>query len=177
MKAPFWKFLVAALALTCIPSLVRAQMKEAAMPEAPAASLYDRPGGEPAITAVIDDFVNRAAGDPAVNFARKGTPKEWQATPENVATLKKHLTQFVCGVTGGPQVYEGKDLKVAHEGMQITEAEFGALAGDLKAALDKFNVPEKEQQELLAIVGTTQGSIVEIAEADPADAAPAEAGY
>lgn len=172
MKGSFWKLLVVALALTCTPSLVRAEMEDAAMPEAPAASLYDRLGGEPAITAVIDDFVNRAAGDPAVNFTRKGTPKEWAATPENVAMLKKHLTQFVCGATGGPQVYEGKDLKVTHEGMQITEAEFGAIAGDLKATLDKFNVPEKEQQELLAIVGTTKGSIVEVAEA-----APAEAGY
>ncbi len=170
MKASFWKLLVVALALTCTPSLVRAEMEDAAMPEAPAASLYDRLGGEPAITAVIDDFVNRAAGDPAVNFVREGTPKKWDATPENVATLKKHLTQFVCAATGGPQVYEGKDLAATHAGMQITEAEFGAIAGDLKATLDKFNVPVKEQDELLAIVGTTKGSVVAVPEAAPEEA-------
>ena len=47
----------------------------AAAPAAPTVSLYERLGGEPAITAVVDDFVNRAAGDPAVNFVRKGKPE------------------------------------------------------------------------------------------------------
>src|SRR5258706_4230199 len=87
-------------------------------------SLYDRLGGEPAITAVIDDFVNRAAGDPKVNFTRKGTDKEWSATPENVIKLKRHLTQIVCMVTGRPQKNEGKPMKPLHAGMKITEAEF-----------------------------------------------------
>jgi hemoglobin len=125
-------------------------------------SLYERLGGEPAITAVVDDFVNRAAGDPAVNFTRAGSGgKTWDATPENVAMLKKHLTQFICSVTGGPQAYEGKDLAAAHAGMKITDDQFNAIAGDLAASLDKFNVPEAEKNELLAIAGTTRGSIVE----------------
>lgn len=156
----------AALALLSLPWAVQAEEMET--------SLYDRLGGEPAITAVVDDFVNRAAGDPAVNFTRKGTPKEWEASPENVTMLKKHLTQFVCSATGGPQVYEGKDMKTAHEGMLITAAEFGAIAADLKATLDQFGVPEQEQNELLAIVGTTQGTIVEVAQATPATPAPTE---
>ena len=125
-------------------------------------SLYERLGGEPAITAVVDDFVGRAASDPAVNFTRQGTGKEWDATAENVAMLKKHLTQFICAATGGSQVYEGRDMKTVHEGMKITESEFGAIAADLKASLTSFNVPEKEQDELIAIVATTQGSIVEV---------------
>ena len=124
-------------------------------------SLYDRLGGEPAITAVIDDFVNRAAGDPKVNFTRKGTDKEWAATAENVAKLKKHLTQFVCMATGGPQKYEGKAMKPAHAGMKITEAEFGAIAADLIASLDKFKVPQKEKDDLIAVVLTTKADIVE----------------
>lgn len=131
----------------------------------PTQSLYERLGGEAAITAVVDDFVGRAAADPAVHFTRKGTPKEWDATPENVATLKKHLTQFICSATGGPQIYEGKDLKATHEGMGISESEFGAIAADLKTSLNTFNVPQKEQDDLLTIVGTTQGSIVEKSEA------------
>jgi hemoglobin len=125
-------------------------------------SLYDRLGGEPAITAVIDDFVNRAAGDPKVNFTRKGTDKEWAATPDNVAKLKKHLTQFVCMATGGPQKYEGKAMKPVHAGMKITEAEFGAIANDLVASLDKFKVPQKEKDDLIAVVLTTKADIVEM---------------
>lgn len=124
-------------------------------------SLYERLGGARAIHAVVEDFVGRAARNPKVNFTRKGTSVEWSATPENVALLKKHLVQFVSLATGGPKKYEGRDMKAAHKGMEITDAEFDALAADLKATLDKFKVPAREQKELLTIVGSTRKDIVE----------------
>lgn len=128
---------------------------------APAKSLYERLGGEAAVKAVVDDFVARAAADPKVNFTRKGTAAEWQATPENVAHLKKGLVQLIGAVTGGPQKYEGRSMKDTHRGMRISDAEFNALAADLKATLDKFKVPEKEQGELFRIIESTRKDIVE----------------
>ena len=125
-------------------------------------SLYTRLGGEPAIKAVVDDFVGRAASNPKVNFTRAGTPVEWKATDENVAKLKKHLVQMVCAVSGGPQKYEGRDMKSSHAGMKITNAEFDAIAGDLIATLKKFNVPQAEIDELVGIVATTRSDIVEV---------------
>lgn len=133
----------------------------AAIAPAPEAALYERLGGEAAIKAVVDDFVGRAAGNPKVNFTRKGTDKEWKATGESVDVLKKHLVQLIAMVTGGPQKYEGRDMKSVHQGMKITDEEFNALAGDLKASLDHFKVPAREQDELLKIVGSTRGDIVE----------------
>lgn len=125
-------------------------------------SLYDRLGGVDAITAVVDDFVGRAAANPEVNFTRAGTEQQWDATPENVAKLKKHLVDFVGMATGGPQKYTGMSMKEAHAGMKITGAEFAAIAADLSATLDKFNVPAKEQAELMSAVGGTRGDIVEV---------------
>ena len=124
-------------------------------------SLYERLGGEAAITAVVADFVGRAAADPAVNFTRQGTAKPWDPTPENVALLQKRLVQFISMAAGGPQQYEGKDMKTAHAGMGITSDEFDAIAADLKASLVTFNVPQQEQDELLAAVASTKGQIVE----------------
>jgi hemoglobin len=132
-----------------------------AIPKAEEKSLYERLGGPKAIEAVVDDLVGRAAKNPKVNFTRKGTDAEWEPSKENLATLRKHLIQFVSMATGGPKKYEGRDMKSAHKGMQITDAEFDALAGDLKATLDKLKVPEKEQKELLTLVGSTRGMIVE----------------
>lgn len=129
-------------------------------PAAGKKSLYERLGGEPALTAVVDDFVGRAAGDPKVNFTRKGTAAEWPATPENVAHLKKMLVQFIAMATGGPQQYTGRDMKSAHAGMNISDAEFNALAADLAASLDKFKVPKAEKDELMAIAASTRGEIV-----------------
>ena len=37
--------------------------------------------------------------------------------------------------------------------MHITDAQFGALVEDLQKSLNKFKVPEKEQADLLAILG------------------------
>ncbi|MGL5097010.1 MAG: group I truncated hemoglobin, partial [Planctomycetia bacterium] len=125
-------------------------------------SLYERLGGEPAVKAVVDDFVARTAGNPKVNFTRKGTAVEWPATPENVARLKGHLVDMIGAATGGPQKYKGRAMKASHAGMKITNAEFDALAGDLKATLNKFKVPDAEQKELFAIIGSTRGDIVEV---------------
>lgn len=124
-------------------------------------SLYERLGGESAIAAVVDDFVARAASNEKVNFARKGTGKEWNATPENVAHVKQGLIDMIGQAAGGPQKYTGKDMKTAHKGMMISGAEFDAIAGDLKASLDKFKVPAREQNELLAVVAGTRKDIVE----------------
>jgi len=126
-----------------------------------AKTLYDRLGGEPAIRAVIDDLVARLAADPKVNFTRKGTPKEWNPTPENVAKLKKNFVDFVGMATGGPQKYTGKSMKEVHAGMQITPAEFDAAASDLKATLDTLKVPAPLQAELMRIVGSTAPDIIE----------------
>ena len=125
-----------------------------------AKSLYSRLGGEPAIRAVVDDFVAIAAADPAVNFTRKGHPAEWQATPENIRHLKQKLVEFIGSATGGPQQYTGQPMAAVHTGMEITDAEFNAAAADLKQALAKNKVPEPLQQELLAIVGTTRSQMV-----------------
>lgn len=123
-------------------------------------SLYERLGGEPAIRAVVDDFVARGAANPKVNFARKGTSNEWKPTDENIKVLKERLVEFIGMNTGGPQKYKGEDMVTSHKGMKITEAEFDALATDLKASLDKLKVPQKEQDELLKIVGGTKQAIV-----------------
>lgn len=123
--------------------------------------LYERLGGEPAITLVVDDFVARGAANPSVNFTRKGTSHEWQATPENLDHLKKMLVQFICHHAGGPHRYEGRDMKAVHQGMRITDAEFDALAIDLKASLAKLRAPTGAQAELMAIVESTRKDIVE----------------
>jgi hemoglobin len=79
----------------------------------------------------------------------------------NIDLLKTRLVQFVGQATGGPGVYEGGDMATVHAGMEITNEEFDMLAGHLGAALDAYNVPEAEKQDLFAIVETTRTAIVQ----------------
>ena len=130
---------------------------ESAKPTATKKSLFERLGGQPAITAVVDSFVNTTAANPKVNFFRDGKYKGL-----NVAHLKKQVTTFIVQATGGPSEYKGRDMKTAHIGMKITAAEFGAIAGDLSATLDKFKVQKTEKDELMAIAASTQKDIVEV---------------
>jgi hemoglobin len=129
-------------------------------------------GAEPGISNIVADFLPRVLNDPRVNWQRKGVSEQrfsfrkhenetqWAETPENVATLRKHFIQFLALATGGPSKYEGKEIKPSHSGMKISNPEFEAVVGDLKASLDKLQIPNKEQKELLAIVESTRPQIV-----------------
>lgn len=130
--------------------------------------LFERLGGAATVTRVVDDFVALASADPKVNFTRAGQPTAWEPTPTKVALLKKRLVEFIATATGGDLSYNGTDMVTAHRGMNISDAEFDALAADLKSALEKHAVPAREQAELMAVVNRTRSAIV----ADPAAKKP-----
>ena len=123
-------------------------------------TLWDRLGGEESVTKVVHAFVQRGAKNPKVNFVREGRPNQWEPTPENVKVLERRLVEFISVASGGPLKYTGKDMPAAHKGMEITSAEFDALANDLAITLDEFKVPDKEKNELLTAVGDTKEQIV-----------------
>ena len=119
--------------------------------------LYDRLGGVYSIATVVDDFIERLLvndtlnANPAINHARSHVPK---------AGLKFQVTALVCEVTGGPCKYTGRAMKESHQQLNISEGQWQAMVVDFKQTLDKFNVPANEQEELIAIVGSTKKDIV-----------------
>jgi hemoglobin len=115
-------------------------------------SLYERLGAQPAITAVVDDFVTNVAADKRINHYFAKT---------DLAALKYHLVEQICAGTGGPCVYTGKDMKTAHQGLGITNRDFNALVQDLGKSLKKFKVKAREQKELVAILAPMRKDIVE----------------
>jgi hemoglobin len=133
---------VATLALACAASAALAQTQ----------SLYDRLGGKPAITAVVDDFVGNVAKDKRINafFAHADIPH-----------LKMELVDQLCQATGGPCVYTGKDMKTAHAGMGIRSKDFNALVGDLGKSLKKFKVAKKDQTTIVSVLAPMKKDIVE----------------
>ena len=120
--------------------------------------LWDRLGGEQAVSAVVHDFVAAAAADPKVNFSRNGA---YKLDGPAATALERKIVEFVSSATGGPLKYSGKDMKAAHAGMRITDDEFNALAGVLVSTLKKYRVPQADIDELVSIVGTTKKDIVE----------------
>lgn len=143
------------IAVVCLLAglAVTAAAQDGMQPKMMEKSLFERLGGKEALTAVVDEFVARAAADARINkkFGKTDIPR-----------LKFHLVEQLCAATGGPCKYTGRSMKAAHKDMKVTEGEFTALVEDLVGALDKFNVPEKEKGELLGILGPLKDQIVEV---------------
>lgn len=119
-------------------------------------SLYSRLNGRKGITAVVDEFVNNVGADTRINRFFADTVKD----SNRLAKFKSTLVSQICSASGGPCKYTGKDMKTAHKGMGITDADFNALVEDLVKALNKFQVGATEQKELLDKLGGMKGDIV-----------------
>lgn len=117
-------------------------------------SLYKRLGGYDAIAAVVDDFIPRLVTDPLLGrfFAGHGI--------DSKKRLRQLVVEKVCEATGGPCFYTGRTMKDAHSGLGITEEQWNASQKHFGETLDKFQVPKKEQDELVAIVLGLKGDIV-----------------
>ena len=149
MKLPMMSMILAASLAACGG---KAKGPETSGDGAAGATLYDRLGKRDAIALVVKDFVEqRVAKDNRINafFANADIPG-----------LEAKLTDQICQASGGPCTYTGKDMKTAHVGMNIKDADFNALVEDLKASLDHFKVPAKEQQELIGALAPMHDAIV-----------------
>lgn len=119
-------------------------------------TLYERLGGYDAICAVANDLLPRLQADPRLG-------RFWQHRGEDgIAREKQLLIDFLCSSAGGPLYYTGRDMKISHKGMKISEGDWGALLAHLNATLDTFKVPQPERGEVVAFIQSTKTEIVEV---------------
>ncbi|HEY6897462.1 MAG TPA: group 1 truncated hemoglobin [Rhodocyclaceae bacterium] len=114
-------------------------------------NLYERLGGKPALTAVVGELWAQVAADARINGRFAKTKPE---------IFGSQLVDFLCQASGGPCKYQGHDMKAAHIGMKLSEAEFTALAEDTVKALDKFKVPAAEKGEVMGLLGSLKGDVI-----------------
>ena len=126
-----------------------------AQPETKEKSLYQRLGGYDAIAAVSDDFIDRLGKGKRLGRFVVGLSED------SKKKLRQHLVDFLCNATGGPCLYLGRDMKTVHKGLGIDEDDWKEGVDALVATLEKFKVPEKEKNEVLAAVSSLKGDIVE----------------
>ncbi len=119
------------------------------------ATLYKRLGGYDALAAVTDDFIGRMAGDPKLGRFFVGHSED------SLQRIRQHVVDQLCAATGGPCIYTGRDMKTAHKGMGISADEWSNAVTHLKATLDKFKVPAREQKEVVAALSALEKDIVE----------------
>ena len=118
-------------------------------------TLYERLGGYDAIAAVPDNLLPRLEHDAQLGrfWANRGD--------DGIAREKQLLIDYLCTSAGGPMLYTGRDMQISHKGMGITESDWQVFIGHVKATLAEFQVPQQEQDDVLAFIDSTRADIVE----------------
>jgi hemoglobin len=114
-------------------------------------TLYEQIGGEAKMRAVVTEFVDVMEADKRINFTFANTDLE---------KFKKLLFEQLCNITGGPCRYTGRSMKESHEKLNVTNAQFNALAEDLYIAFERTNVPYHLQNKVVVLLAPMQRDIV-----------------
>jgi len=118
-------------------------------------SLYTRLGGYDAIAAVCADLLPRLRAD-----AQLG--RFWQhRSDDGIQREYQLLVDFLCNAAGGNLYYTGRDMKLSHKGMRISESDWSLFMGHLNATLDQFQVPEPERAQVVGFIESTKADMVE----------------
>jgi hemoglobin len=133
-------------------------------------SLYERLGGVFAIAAVVDQFSDAVVQNPIVGQqAENPALREWHTNNlGRLPGLKFMRTLWVCDVAGGPFQFSATKpgstvlgLEEAHRHLRISPAEFDEVAAELARALDSFNVPGREKEEVLGAFAAHKDEVTE----------------
>ena len=118
-------------------------------------SLYQRIGGYDVIAAAIDGMLMRLRADP--QFARFATGR----SEDSHRRTRQLLVDQLCALAGGPCFYTGRDMKTSHKGLGITESDWEATMKYMRGSMIELNIPQGEQDEVIALWTSYQGDIVE----------------
>lgn len=115
------------------------------------ASLYDRLGGQAAIDAAVDLFYKKVLADKRVNHFFEDVNMKRQIRKQKA---------FLSAAFGGPIPYEGKDLRKAHEHLDLVETDFNIIAGHLQSTLKELKIAPDLIREVMTVAGSTKHAVL-----------------
>jgi hemoglobin len=118
-------------------------------------SLYRRMGGYDVIAAAIDGMLMRMRGDPQLARFAMGRSED------SHRRARQFLVDQLCALAGGPCLYTGRDMKSSHKGLGITDSDWQATMKYIRDSMTELNVPQREQDEVIALWTNYKGEIVE----------------
>lgn len=118
-------------------------------------SLYERLGGYDGVTGFVNDLLPRLKSDSVLGrfWAYRGD--------DGIEREKQLLIDYLCANAGGPVYYTGRDMKLSHIGMKITEQDWDLFFGHAGATMQALAVPRQECDDVVAFVSSLKGDIVE----------------
>jgi hemoglobin len=114
-------------------------------------SLYARLGSWDGIHQIVTDTIANHKKNPAIAhyFAEVDAGK-----------LAAHVTAFFAAGTGGPNKYEGRDMKSTHADMGLSNDDFDMAVADVLLALDKNGIGDAEKAEVATILESLRPAVM-----------------
>ncbi len=83
------------------------------------------------------------------------------ASTDNRRRARQLIVDFMAEAAGGPAYYTGRTMRTSHAGMGITASDWDVFLRHATATLTHFQVPEREQGEVLSFLSGLRGDVVD----------------
>lgn len=123
-------------------------------------ALFDRLGGFFGIGAVVNRFSDQILINPVLNQNPALAAWNQNEAPTRLPGLKFGRTMWIAAMVGGPISYTGLPLEQAHDRFNMTQAEFAEVGSEIVKALQFFNIPQSDIDQLVCIYQTSMGDVV-----------------
>lgn len=137
--------------VTIVLAIVLSGLSNITMAQTSTGSLYEELGGDVGISRIVDEALLLVLQDLRIKEAFKDT---------NMKRLAGLLKEQFCEISGGPCRYSGDDMKLTHQGQDVSSAQFNALAEDVQLAMEKLNISPSVQNKLIARLAPIKRDIV-----------------
>jgi hemoglobin len=102
-------------------------------------TLYERLGGETAVDTAVGKFYDRVLADERIASFFDGMNMHAQARKQKL---------FLTKVFGGPNNYDGQDMRAAHTHLELEQYHFDAVVENLAATLRAMGVCDDDIAEV-----------------------------
>lgn len=122
--------------------------------EEPTQTLYEQLGGQPAVDAAVKGFYDKVLADERVNGFFEGVDMDRQIRMQ---------TEFLTFAFGGPNNYQGKDLKAAHAHLVakgLNDTHFDVIVEHLGATLKELGVSDELIGQAAGVANSVRGPIL-----------------
>jgi len=114
-------------------------------------TLYDRLGGAAAVEQLVDELSRRLLDDPRLGPA---------FAELNLDVLQQHRAAYLTVILDGPEEYEGRSMREAHQPLGLTADDMDAFLVVLRGVLDDAAVDGPDASAVVRAIERLRPAIV-----------------
>ena len=114
-------------------------------------SIFESIGGNSSIARVVEIFYEKLRNDEVIGVFFEN---------QDMSTLRTQQTMFLTAALGGPDAYQGRDMRAAHAHLSITDTDFDLFLEHLAETFAELGAPREPIAEMLGALEALRTEIV-----------------